>query len=434
MLVASGALNDMPMLSVCLGLLIAAATDRLPLMSYIDRKDPSIKWSEAAPEGDVRRFKLTSQTWQGGDWNHDIALTQPPKPVGKNTAVLVITGGSPNTRDLVTAALISGQTGLPAAILFQIPNQPLYDKTEDDLIAHTFERFLATGDTSWPLLFPMTKAAIKAMDAIVDLTKKDANPIRKFIIAGASKRGWTTWLAAATQDPRIIGIAPMVIDTLNMPVQLKHQVELWGEFSSEIADYTKRNLQNQLNQPRGKELLAMVDPYAYRSRYRVPTLIVNGANDEYWSTDALNFYWNDLPQPKWACIIPNVGHSLGNGMTAIQSVASFARSLCGEFEMPKFSWQHEGTDAEPAIKIDYIGPLPVTLRIYSAESDTMDFRKSKWEVVAEMSRQAGDSQAWKPKIVIPPGKKNQALLAQVECGVMPNRLYLSSQVRLIKRK
>jgi len=425
--------NEMPMLSLCLGLLIVTSADQLPLMSFIERKDPSVKWSEAAPDGDVRRFKLTSQTWQGAAWNHDIALTKPPKPVGKNTAVLVITGGNPNTRDLVTAALISGQTGLPAAILFQIPNQPLYDKVEDDLIAHTFEKFLESGDTSWPLLFPMTKAAVKAMDAIQDLTKDDPNPIKKFIIAGASKRGWTTWLAGATQDPRIIGLAPMVIDTLNMPVQLKHQVELWGEFSSEIGDYIKRNLQEQIDKPRGKELVKMVDPYAYRKRYRVPTLIVNGGNDEYWTTDALSFYWNDLPQDKWVSIIPNVGHSLGNGMVALQTIASFARSLCGEFPMPKLKWKHEGSAANPSVAIDYAGPAPATVRLYVAESDTMDFRKAKYEVVAEVSHSKAGS-PWRPTLAAKPSTKNQAILAQVECGEMPNRLYLSTQVRLIKRK
>lgn len=41
----------------------------------------------------------------------------------------------------------------------------------------------------------MTKAAYKGMDAISDFCVDKGHPkIEKFMIAGFSKRGWTTWL------------------------------------------------------------------------------------------------------------------------------------------------------------------------------------------------------------------------------------------------
>ena len=87
----------------------------------------------------------------------------------------------------------------------------------------------------------------------------------------------------------------------------------------------------------GKKLSAIVDPYSYRDRIKVPTLIVNGGNDPYWTVDALGRYWGDLRQPKWTRIIPNVSHDLGGGILAIETIGMFGRSLAGAFPMPKWS-------------------------------------------------------------------------------------------------
>src|SRR5207248_8344071 len=137
------------------------------------------------------------------------------------------------------------RTGTPVAVLYNIPNQPLYGgKKEDALIAETFVRFLEAGgkDEEWPLLFPMAKSVCKAMDALQEFSKEHfKQELKDFIISGASKRGWTTWLAGAA-DPRVRAIAPMVIDVLNMPAQMKHQLACYGKYSEMIHDYEERNL------------------------------------------------------------------------------------------------------------------------------------------------------------------------------------------------
>src|SRR5258705_3204885 len=104
-----------------------------------------------------------------------------------------------------------------AAVITHVPNQPLYNgKSEDALIAYTLDQYLKTGDETWPLLFPMAKSAIRGMDAVQAPAEKEFNQrIEKFVVAGASKRGWTTWLTGAV-DPRVKAIEPIVIAMLNM--------------------------------------------------------------------------------------------------------------------------------------------------------------------------------------------------------------------------
>ena len=88
---------------------------------------------------------------------------------------------------------------------------PVKDRTEDEVIAYTFDHFLNdTSDTEWPALLPMTKAAVKAMDMAQQFVPTIAfnQQINGFVVTGGSKRGWTTWLTAAVDD-RVVAIAPM---------------------------------------------------------------------------------------------------------------------------------------------------------------------------------------------------------------------------------
>lgn len=406
------------------------------LYDYLSRKDSAFKYgfrNEAKGE-----IEMISQVWQGKPWKHTILMRQPSKLQTRGTAILFITGDGPRPGDYLDLSLITEATGMPTAMLFDIPNQPTFGKKEDDLIAYTFDKYLSTGDSSWPLLFPMAKSAIRAMDAVEEMTKNSLNPIHHFVVTGASKRGWTTWFVGAAKDKRVKGIAPMVIDNLNVPKQMKHQIDSWGVYSEEIQDYTRRGLQAKLETPEGQRLGKIVDPYSYRGNIKVPTLIVKGANDPYWTVDALSQYWDDLRQPKWVVTVPNAGHDLGNKVEAIESIGAFARAIAGDFKMPKQTWSIAEThDAAPSIKVALKtdGPPLVKLLVWAAESSTLDFRKSKYKTIASLSMVGNKSAKASPAILVAISKtQNTALFAEARYQVGTRQFSLTCPTQVFRAK
>jgi PhoPQ-activated pathogenicity-related protein len=354
-------------------------------------------------------------------------------------AIVYITGDGPKPADYSDLALIGAMTNMPIATLFNVPNQPIWDLKEDDLIAYSFDKFLETKDPSWPLLFPMAKSAIRAMDAIQSYTKNSDDPITRFVVTGASKRGWTTWFVGAARDPRVIGIAPMVIDNLNVGKQMPHQLDQWGKYSEEIEEYTKRGLQAKLATPDGQRLGRMIDPYSYLSNIHMPTMIVTGANDPYWSVDAMSLYWNDLKMPHWASIVPNAGHDLGDKIQAITTVGAFAASLSGAFKMPQLSWSLSEPELDGKQRIltlrgdSKVQPFQL-LRVLINTSDTLDFRITKWTPIVDVEIM-GSTRAKGPATVkfAIPSDKNVAVLAEAHYKIGSRSFTLSRPVTVLPK-
>lgn len=286
------------------------------------------------------------------------------------------------------------------AVLPQVPNQPLYDgKKEDDLISETFLRYLDTKDPTWPLLLPMVKSAVRAMDALQAFGERDGKPIKSFVVTGASKRGWTTWLTAATQDPRVIAIAPMVIPTLNFHEQNPHQIEVWGQYSEQIADYVSKGLMEKLETEDGKKLTRIVDPFFYLDRIKIPVLQINGTNDRYWTLDSMNLFWPDIAAPKAVVYLPNAGHGLDQHRDyAIKGVGAVFRHAATGRPLPAVSWEFTGT-GNPSTRLDLrwtSGDSPKSAVLWSASAPTQDFREVKWEPSAEAKslENGGASLVW----------------------------------------
>lgn len=417
-------------------LVLAAATaTRADLDAYVKAPDPSFAWTlernEATDDGTATFLRLTSQTWRGIPWTHALQVYQPKHVTYPDAALLFInggrTGGLPGPDDATLGFGLAKLCGARVVVLPQVPNQPLLGgKVEDDLIATTFVEYLDSKDETWPLLFPMVKSAVRAMDAVQQWADAEDQPKpTRFVVTGASKRGWTTWLTGAV-DNRVAAIAPMVIPTLNMKAQIDHQLEVWGKFSDQIADYTSRGLTDKvtIESPEGMRLWHMIDPYSYRDRLTMPKLQINGTNDPYWTLDSMNLYWDDLEGPKLVVYLPNAGHGLEEHRDyATHGIAALFRSVIGGRPLPELSWTHEDdSEGEPRLTIES-RPAPELARLWVATSETRDFRESTWEPRATAQ---GDRMVF---TVEPPGSGRLALFGDMTYTLDEIEYHLSTQIR-----
>ncbi|MGH7127615.1 MAG: PhoPQ-activated pathogenicity-related family protein [Planctomycetaceae bacterium] len=371
----------------------ADGDEQLPpdaLFRYVARAEPDFDWKIIdRGDGEAGRYlevALTSQRWHDIVWKHALLICEPETLAFPNHVLLLVSGGStgkrPSDKDVELGMQLARLCGARVAVLYQVPNQPLLgDRKEDDLITETWLRYLDTGDDTWPLLFPMVKSAVKAMDAIEQVAEAEwKQPVKGFVMTGASKRGWTSWLTPAA-DRRVIATAPLVIDVLNFLPQMQHQLDSWGQYSEQINDYTSKGLVKTAEEetPRDTLLRRMMDPYGYRKRLTLPKLLVNGTNDRYWVVDAMKLYWDDLEGQKSALFIPNAGHDLEGGRELVyRTIAAFFRHACRERPLPVLKWTNTRTADAIRFTVTASAP-PKAARLWTARSpEDRDFPDEHW--------------------------------------------------------
>ena len=368
-----------------------ALPERTALDDYVERPDDTFAWKVVRTNSsdDMQTFVLDmkSQTWRTKDevdrtvWQHWVTIAV-PKQVKSNIGFVFIGGGGnggkpPEGPDRRTLE-IARATQTVVAEIRMIPNQPLvfHDdgerRTEDDLVAYTWVKFLETGDVTWPARNPMVKSVVRAMDAVTELMASDVGgkrEIDQYVVAGGSKRGWTTWLVGAV-DKRVVGIAPIVIDILNLEKSMGHHFSVYGFFAPSITDYVEHKLVQVPDHPRMRELFALVDPYHYRHRLTMPKFVLNGSGDQFFPPDMSRHYFDDLQEEKYLRYVPNADHGL-DGSDAVESLVAFYSLVLAGKEGPNFSWKRT---AENAFRIKTVDkPQRVTLW-KATNPDARDFR------------------------------------------------------------
>jgi PhoPQ-activated pathogenicity-related protein len=219
----------------------------------------------------------------------------------------------------------------------------------------------------------MTKAAVRAMDTVTAFCASPeggAIAVDRFVVAGRSKRGWTSWTTAAVDD-RVVGVVPIVIDLLNLEESFRHHFEAYGFWSPAIGHYTDMGIQNWFGTPEMAALRAIVEPYSYRARLTLPKLLLNGTGDPFFQPDSSRLYFSDLPGEKFLRYVPNAGHDL-DGSEVLSSLLPFYRAIRDEAPRPEFSWSFE---PDGSVVVRDVQPPPAGVRLWQASNtQARDFR------------------------------------------------------------
>lgn len=367
------------------------ASERTALDEYVAAPDPVYDYrlvDTLDGEGYTAFIiEMTSQKWLTTNevdrpiWKHWMTIVRPDQ-LRHEIGLLFIGGGAngrpaPNRVDAKLAKLALA-TGSVVTELGQVPNQPLTFKGEDNprvedaLIAYTWDKFLRTGDERWPARLPMTKSAVRALDTITSFMASEeggGHKVDRFVVAGGSKRGWTTWSTAAVDD-RVVAIVPIVIDLLNLIPSFQHHYGAYGIWAPAVHDYVEMGIMDWMNAPEFKALMEIEEPFEYRDRLTMPKFLINSAGDQFFLPDSAQFYFDQLLGVKYLRYVPNSDHSLKN-TDALMSLLAFYDAILRGSPLPQFSWSvpQKGT-----IRVE-TKDKPAEVRLWQATNpEARDFR------------------------------------------------------------
>lgn len=387
--------------SVMLSLLLVALIS-LPSVSgtalddYVWKEDDNYKWVDMGPDYQfsskvgnrsyiAHTLNMTSQRWltdsefspssDGGSiWWHYLVVIVPDGQVFKNNASLWITGGSVTSsapsktdEDILVCAALATETNSVVGALFTVPNEHLtftsdplqQSRTEDAIIAFTWATYLNDPTKpEWLLRFPMVKASVRALDAVTDFMKvtypDDGYSLDYYTVAGASKRGWTTWLVGAVDPKRVVAIVPIVLDAINFVEVEHHQFRSYGGWTWALHDYTEQNLTMRFDDPNMIYLQQEVDPYFYKDRLHLPKFVVNAGMDEFQQPDDTHYWWKDMPEPKHFLLAPDAEHSLATGiLEVVPAIAAWIGALLEKKPVPKLTWEISEETGEIVATVDH---------------------------------------------------------------------------------
>ncbi|SCC04246.1 PhoPQ-activated protein PqaA family protein [Kosakonia oryziphila] len=324
--------------------------------------DYSLLEKKQLPGVMLQRYNLNSQEWspQGvvspERWQNGVDIYIPDS-ARENNALVVINNGSNNngsgspvaptnfseeelTRIAVaTRTVVISVSNVPNQVLiYQGVTTPL---AEDDSVAYSWKLFIDDTEKyqNASLHIPMAASVSQAFRlAKKELTQQN---ITKFIIAGASKRGWAAWLTALS-DPDVDAVVPFVMDLLDTKKSLEHMYRSYGKnWPVAFYPYYKQGVDQQIGTDEFASLMTLEDPLAYLNtdmgnRLKIDKYIINASGDDFYVPDNSHFYYGRLPGSKSLRVVPNSSH---NGILSVAepSLITFVNRFQEKKKLPEIT-------------------------------------------------------------------------------------------------
>lgn len=324
--------------------------------------DYSLLEKKQRPGVMLQRFNLNSQTWspQGvvspERWQNGVDIYIPDSAREKN-ALVVINNGSNNNGSgtpvaptnfneeelsriaIATRTVVISVSNVPNQVLsYQGVTTPL---GEDNSVAYSWKLFI--GDThkyqDASLHIPMAASVSQAFRlAKKELTQQNIN---KFIVTGASKRGWAAWLTALS-DPDVGAVVPFAMDLLNTQKSLEHMYQSYGKnWPVAFYPYYNQGIDQQVGTDKFARLMRLECPLTYLNtdmgdRLKIDKYIINASGDDFYVPDNSHFYYGLLPGSKSLRVVPNSTH---NGILSVaeQSLITFVNRFQEKQKLPEIT-------------------------------------------------------------------------------------------------
>lgn len=339
-----------------------------------------------------RHYRMSSQTWQPAPvikparWRHSVEMHIPPGALPEKALLVVNNGvrfGPEQSPDYSREVLreISLLTRTVVVMITDVPNQALsfsdldVPVKEDEAVAHTWAHWMSdeAAPAELPLHVPMAVAASRAMDlAVQELSDLR---VERFIVTGASKRGWSAWLTALS-DERVVAIVPAVIDVADTSSMLAGLRKRYGgEWPLALWRYQAAGVLPQLGTPAFDRLMQLMDPMQYLQepgrRLDIPKYLVSASGDDFFSPDPVTNYLARLPGQTSLRVLPNSDHYGVRAHVATTLVPLVQRIQAGR-DLPALQVAAAGEGGLVEVRAS---ELPVAVRLWTAANpDDRDFR------------------------------------------------------------
>ncbi len=339
--------------------------------------------SQAYGDVQVNRYQLQSQSWSPSglvlpaQWGENIAIAIPanPKPLRALIAADI-------NEDLLYN--VAEATRTIAISIISIPSTNLIyandgiPRNEDDSVSRSWRLFL--DNPSQRQLLPLHVPMATTISQTIRLAKTELQGlgITQFIVTGASKRGWSSWLTAIS-DPNVVAVVPMVSDVLNTQQIMQHMYQTYGgNWPIAFQDYYNQNLDTLRTSANFTKLMKIEDPLQYLgTRYQtglsIPKYIINASGDDFFIPDNTRYFYDQLPGEKSLRIAPNTDHA-GIINFAQQSLITFVNRIQNGTALPVLTTTYTGAVNNKQMTINFSEKPSQVVRWTATNTASRDFR------------------------------------------------------------